>query len=139
MAFPGDERAAFERDVLFPLAGLDPARAPTYYQLADLLERLSYAGNEAARDYLDGDIGRDEAEEWLVRYALSSPDRAAQRVRFFDTYRSYVINYNLGRDLVRDSVESRGGDDRTARWREFERLLSLPLTPGDLRRSLEPG
>lgn len=139
MAFPGDERAAFERDVLFPLAGLDPARAPTYYQLADLLERLSYAGNEAARDYLDGAIGRDEAEEWLVRYALSSPERAAQRVRFFDTYRSYVINYNLGRDLVRDSVESRGGDDRAARWREFERLLSLPLTPGDLRRSLEPG
>jgi hypothetical protein len=25
--------------------------------------------------------------------------RAEQRVRFFDQYRSYVINYNLGKDL----------------------------------------
>ena len=29
-------------------------------------------------------------------------ERAAQRVRFFDQYRSYVINYNYGKDLVRD-------------------------------------
>jgi hypothetical protein len=132
MAFPGAERAAFEREVLFPLAGLDASRAELYYQLADLLERLDYAGNEAARDYLDGQIDRQEAEAWLVRYALSSPERAAQRVRFFDTYRSYVINYNLGRDLVRRYVERRAGDDPEARWREFERVLSLPLTPGDL-------
>ena len=32
-------------------------------------------------------------------------DRAAQRVRFFDQYRSYVINYNLGKDLVRRFIE----------------------------------
>jgi hypothetical protein len=132
VAFPDDERAVFERDVLFPLAGLDPARAERYYHLLDLLERLSYAGNEAARDYLNGGITREETIDWLVQYSLSSPERAAQRTRFFDTYRSYVINYNLGRDLVRAYVERRAGDDRDARWREFQRLLSLPLTPSDL-------
>ena len=31
VAFPGDERLAFERDVLFPLAGLDPSRRDEYY------------------------------------------------------------------------------------------------------------
>ena len=35
-----------------------------------------------------------------------STERAAQRVRFFDQYRSYVINYNLGKDLVRTFIES---------------------------------
>src|SRR4029079_3498569 len=30
VAFPGDERMHFERDVLYPLAGLDPARAEEY-------------------------------------------------------------------------------------------------------------
>ena len=35
------------------------------------------------------------------------PDRAAQRVRFFDQYRSYVINYNLGKDLVRRYIGAR--------------------------------
>ena len=46
---------------------------------------------------------------WLERYALMPHDRAAQRVRFFDQYRSYVINYNYGKDLVRRFIESRGG------------------------------
>ena len=30
-------------------------------------------------------------------------------MRFFDQYRSYVINYNLGKDLVRRYIESQGG------------------------------
>ena len=29
-----------------------------------------------------------------------SPRAREQRVKFFDQYRSYVINYNLGKDLV---------------------------------------
>jgi hypothetical protein len=132
LAFPGDERIAFERDVLFPLAGLDAALAERYYALGELLEQLSFAGNEAARDYLNGAITAEQAVDWLVRYTLTSPERAAQRVRFFDTYRSYVINYNLGQDLVRDYVEARAGGDPQRRWMEFERLLATPITPSDL-------
>lgn len=133
LTFPGDERARFEREVLFPLAGHDPSEADRYYGLLELLERLSYAGNEAARDYLSGDMTEDEAIDWLVGYTLTSRERARQRVRFFETYRSYVINYNLGQDLVRDYVEREAGDDRAARWDAFVRLLSLPMTPADLR------
>ena len=33
LAFPGDERVDFERNVLFPLAGLDDSQAEMYYQL----------------------------------------------------------------------------------------------------------
>lgn len=131
LAFPGPERVAFEREVLFPLAGLDAADADQYYRLLALLERLNYAGNEAARDYLNGDIDRDEAAAWLVEYGLSGPKRAAQRVDFFDTYRSYVINYNLGKDLVRDYVE-RESVSQDDRWAKFEYLLSNPLLPKDL-------
>ena len=68
LAFPGDERIAFERDVLFPLAGLDEAQADRYYQLQTLLAKLNYAGNEAARDYLNGDIDRDAAVQWLCLF-----------------------------------------------------------------------
>ena len=59
------------------------------------------------------------------------PDRAEQRVRFFDQYRSYVINYNLGKDMVRRYIESRGGtaDTPGKRWAEFEKLLSSPRLP----------
>lgn len=134
VAFPRDERLAFERETVFPLAGLDPARVGEYYDILAMVERLSYAGNEAARRYLDGDLDRAGAERWLVELALSSPAQAEQRVRFFDRYRSYVINYNHGRDLVRAHVERRGGTaarpDR--RWREFGALLSSPRLPSGL-------
>ena len=134
MAFPGHQRADFEREVLFPLAGIDPARADEYYRVQELVGRLSYAGNEAARRYLDGQIDSTQAAEWLSRYALMDPARAAQRVRFIDTYRSYVINYNLGRDLVRAWVEREAGPDATAdeRWAVFGELLSSPRLPANL-------
>ncbi len=128
VAFPGRERIDFERTALFPIAGLDPSTAAAYYETQELIDRLSYAGNEAARRYLNGAIDRDAAATWLEKYALMAPARAAQRVRFFDQYRSYVINYNLGKDMVRRYIESRGGtpDRPERRWQEFERLLEAP-------------
>ncbi len=135
VAFPGHERTAFERAKLYPLAGLDPSKAERYAEVQGLLQGLSYAGNEAARRYLNGEIPRQDAEAWLVRYALMSPERAAQRVRFIDQYRSYVINYNLGQDLVRQYIEKRGGtaDRPEERWKEFAKLISSPRLPSGLR------
>lgn len=131
VAFPGEERVAFERDTLFPLAGLDPGRAAEYYEIQAARARLDYAGNEAARRYLDGEIDREAAVDWLVRFALMPRGRAEQRTRFFDQYRTYVINYNLGQDLVRSWVEARAEDSET-RWSVFESLLQEPLLPSDL-------
>ena len=131
LAFPASERVEFEKRVLFPLAGLDAGAADRYYQLQTLLSKLSYAGNKAARDYLNGTMTRAEAADWLVTYGLSAPDRARQRIDFFDTYRSYVINYNLGQDLVRDYIE-RDTDDHAGRWQKFAHLLSNPLLPEEL-------
>lgn len=54
MAFPGDDRIKFEKEVLFPLAGLNPNEADTYYKVIELQKNFSYSGNEAARNYLDG-------------------------------------------------------------------------------------
>jgi hypothetical protein len=135
VAFPGDERAAFERDVLYPEAGLDPSQASAYARVQTLVDRLAYAGNEAARIYLNGSTDRKQATAWLSQYAMMSPVRAEQRTRFFDTYRSYVINYNLGKDLVKQYVESRGGvaAQPAKRWEEFVRLLASPRLPSGLR------
>lgn len=133
VAFPDEERIAFEEKVLFPAAGLDPATARDYYAVHSLVEKLSYAGNEAARRYLNGEIDAKQAAAWLERYALMPADRAAQRVRFFDQYRSYVINYNLGKDMVRDFIESRAQGDANRRWEEFGKLLSSPRLPSGLR------
>jgi hypothetical protein len=134
LALPDDERAAFERDVLYPLAGLDPATAAAYEDLNERLRELRFATNEAARDYLDGAITREQAVAWLVDYGLSSPERAEQGVRFIEHYRSYVINYNVGRELVKSYVEGLAGDDVDRRWSEFVQLYTEPFTPAELAR-----
>jgi hypothetical protein len=98
------------------------------------LARRFSSASERVRGYLDGRMSRDAAQQWLERYGLMSPERAAQQVRFIETYRSYVINYNYGQDLVRHCIAARGGtaDRPAARWREFVRLLSSPRLPSDL-------
>ena len=135
VAFPGESRTTFERDTLYPIAGLDPKTAATYSAVQTLIGKLSYAGNEAARRYLNGEIDRAAAAKWLESWAMMPKDRAEQRTKFFDTYRSYVINYNLGRDLARTYIERRGGtiEHADTRWAEFGKLLSSPRLPSGLR------
>jgi hypothetical protein len=132
VAFPRPERMKFEREVIFPAAGLDPAGADAYYEVIDLVNQLSYAGNEAARQYLDGKIDAKGAADLLVSWGLYSRPRAEQRVRFMDQYRSYVINYNLGQDLVKAYVERLAGADESRRWQVFSGLLSSPRLPSGL-------
>jgi hypothetical protein len=146
VAFPRAERIDFERRVLFPAAQLEPDTAARYYEVLDLADRLSYAGNEAARRYLDGEIDRNAAIDWLEKYGLYSRPRAEQRVRFVEQYRSYVINYNLGKDMIGEHVEVRLKADPTyveagfgrpaedRRWSEFARLISSPRLPSGLDR-----
>jgi hypothetical protein len=136
MVFPKAERLHFERTVIFPTAGLDPAGVEDYYEVLSLVDRLSYAGNEAARRYLNGRVDSAGAARWLEQYGLYSPGRAQQRVRFIDQYGSYVINYNLGKDMVARYVESEtgGGADASRRWDVFSRLLSSPRLPSGLAR-----
>jgi hypothetical protein len=132
MAFPPAARVAFERDSLFPLAGLDPSLAAPNAEVLQIMERLNYARNEAARGYLDGKLDAAAAQRMIQRTWLIAPDAAAKTLRFIDAYRSYVINYNLGRDLVADWVRRTGGDSEEARWRVFGALLSGPHLPRDL-------
>ena len=135
MVFSPADRMTFEREVLFPLAGLDVKRVQEYYDVLALVDRLSYAGNEAARRYLDGSLDRAGAVAWLEKYAIYTKPRAEQRVKFIDQYRSYVINYNLGKDLIRAYIARKSGREATAsrRWAEFVALLSSPRLPSGLK------
>jgi len=126
------ERMKFEKEVLFPAAGIDSTRTDEYYAVQDLLKQLDYAANEAARRLINGEIGESAAAQWLQKYAVMDPARAQQRVKFIKRYRSYVINYNLGEDMVRRYIEKRSGTDPDKRWSEFGKLLSSPRLPSGL-------
>ncbi len=128
LAFPGDEAEVFEREVLLPLAGLTGAPVHEKDELNALVRQLARAEYTIADDFLAGRIGREETIARLVKYQLTTPERAAQRLRFIETYRSYIINYGLGRDTVQAWVEGLGPDH----WRGMETLLASQILPADL-------
>ncbi len=133
VAFPTrTERMKFEKEALFPAAGIDASRADEYYAVQDLMKQLDYAANEAARRLINGEIDEKTAVEWLQKYAVMDRARAQQRVKFIQRYRSYVINYNLGEDMVRRYIKKRSGTDPEKRWNEFGKLLSSPRLPSGL-------
>jgi hypothetical protein len=135
VVFTKPERLEFEKKVLWPAAGIEPSRVEEFYAVQDLVKQLNYATNEAARRYLNGEIDANATASWLEKYALMDEKRAKQGTRFIEKYRSYVINYNLGEDMVRTYIEKRGGtaEQPEKRWREFEQLLASPRLPGNIR------
>jgi hypothetical protein len=131
LAFPGDEKLAFETRELYPLAGLAATDAGRLAALQDALSGLRGARFTVAQMYLDGQIDRAQAIALTQKYQLMSEARAKQSIGFTDTYRSYVINYGLGQDMVREFVEAAGSDAK-ARWAAMERVISEPTLPADL-------
>ena len=133
LAFPGPERLAYETRVLYPLAGIPTADASRYAGLQDAMKALAGARFTIARDYLEGRIDEAAAVRLTQRYQLVSEARAKQSIAFTKQYRSYVINYGLGQEMVRADVE-RAGPSQEARWKRMEQLLSEPTLPSDLQK-----
>lgn len=133
MAFPFEEKIKFEKEVLFPLAGLDSSKAEKYYQVLELVAKVSYVRNAAAEAYLNGEKTKEETIDWLVNYALRDSASAEKSLGFFEAYRSYIINYNVGLDIVRKYMENNAGGSVDEKWALFEYLISTPQVPSNLK------
>jgi len=131
LAFPGTSQLEYERDVLAPLAGIDASDLEAYYELREATGDLSGAYYTLAAAYLDETMTREEVIEASMRYRLQSRERAEQSLRFMDTYRSYVINYGLGEEIIGNAVEA-AGESSEARWERFIGILNTPTLPEDL-------
>jgi hypothetical protein len=135
MVLPGDSRIKFEKEVLFPIAGIDTSGAAKYYEVDRLVDELGYAGIEAARSYLNGDWDKETTIEWLQQYLLMTRERAMLRLDFIEKYRSYTVNYEVGTKIIKNYIERNGGtaDNPTKRWELFEKIISTPQTPSGLQ------
>jgi hypothetical protein len=136
LAFPDSERLAFERDVLFPLAGLDPSKAEQYRRVSTEVRWLpDRASAEAARRYLDGQMSREDTIAWLRKYALKTDQEAELSMQFIEKYRSYTITYTQGEDMLRTFIEEGdvGQTNAGQRWERLYGLMAEPATPASLR------
>ena len=136
VVFPGDKRVEFEKEHLFPIAGISVNKANMFYKVQDLMSKLNYARNETARAYLNGGLSRENAIKQIEKYSLFTPQKAEQSMRFIEANRSYLINYNLGKDLVAKHVELLGGSysNPEKRWEIFKELLSNPYSASTLKK-----
>lgn len=132
LAFPGNERPDFLKEVLLPAAGLDTADIAIYLRVLDLKLGLNYARNEVARGLINNKFTESQAVDYLMNYSLSGKASADKSISFIKKYGSYVICYNYGLDLIRKYIE-KGNATAAQRWERFGYLLSNPVTTGQLQ------
>ncbi|MBI3403283.1 MAG: hypothetical protein HY048_17870 [Acidobacteria bacterium] len=116
-AFPGDDRAAFERDVLYPAAGIDARDAARAVEIARLIDQLRLATADVARRYLDGNLEFVRAGTALrERSLIPQPDGL---LKFLNEFRSYTVTYTYAPDWpgFRRAASAR---EPAFGWRDFE-------------------
>ena len=74
-----------------------------------------------------------EAMKNLNKYLQYEESRARQRIHFFDRYRSYVINYSLGSEMVEEHIEAGIKNSDRTKWELYNELLSTPQTASILQ------
>ena len=131
LVFPGDKKIRFAKEKLLPLAGLDTTFIGIYFKSLAIRGKLNYARNEAARGIVNQTMNDQQALDWLMNYCLYNKETALKSISFIKKYRSYVINYNYGQDLVRNYIELNEKDPKK-RWEVFGKLLSNPVLPEKL-------
>lgn len=129
LAFPDNDKIRFAKNIILPLAGLPASDVELYFTALAIRGQLNYARNEAARGLVNGSMTEEQALDWLQKYCLYNRETAQKSIAFIKKYRSYVINYNYGQDVVRKYIEK---SDAGKRWDKFAYLLSNPVLPNDL-------
>jgi len=138
LVFPPAERLAFERDVLFPLAGLDAAEAAKYAMVHRLVRQLGSRAVPILRAYRDHHLAAQPAGKALQQAALvSSP---GPLLVFEDQMGPFVLGYTVVHEQVERYIETRSKLSGEDTWSILRRILAReelgPLGPdGHWRRT----
>jgi hypothetical protein len=124
LAFPLTERVAFDRNVLFPLAGLDPSQAERYEHVNALVADLAAAAVPILASYRDGARSFARAAAELRADALVSSPEAL--LRFADEEGAYTLGYTAARDSIRTFVTARSACTKEDPWRVLAEVVSEP-------------
>ena len=107
--------------LLYPLAGLSTADAAKLAELEAAKSDLALSKITIAREFLDGRIDEAEAVRLSEKYGLVSPESAKKSIDFAKQYRSYVLNYGYGEQLVRADIEAAGATP-ASRWARMQAI-----------------
>lgn len=124
LVFPEPERTRFERDELFPIAGIDKRQAETYGRVERLVDALHVAEPYIARDYLDGKLEFVRAGSAFETQVLMAQSDAT--LKYINEYRTYMTTYTYGLDLVARVVDqgTPRREPEDVRWRRFVGIIT---------------
>lgn len=137
VAYPMAEKIAFERDVLLPMAGLSTENYDTYVEYLNLQRDLNYARNEAARKFLYEGVSKDDAIAWLMKFGMETRGTATQRLNFIEAYRTYVICYNYGLDVVETFVKQKSQVAQVDQWQILNQILRADITGEEVLKEIQ--
>jgi hypothetical protein len=131
LAFPIEDRIKFERDVLYPLAGLKMSNPDDWRAFWTAKWDMLGASATVAQLYLDGKLDKDQAKQAFIKYRMMTPDGAAKLLPLVDADGSYIIASDVGWTTIDRRLRNR---PRAQQWQAFQRVLEEPMTVADLQR-----
>ncbi|MEM6605898.1 MAG: hypothetical protein AAF671_09065 [Pseudomonadota bacterium] len=121
MVFTAEERTQFEREVLFPLAGLKPEDADLLYRIRPHLEQVALAIPLIIRDHEDRELSDAEALNRLQSEALVASPRAL--FAFAHEVGALLAGYTI---LNAELASHLQGRTKSEAWASLRRALENP-------------
>lgn len=130
MVFPLEDRLKFEREVLYPLAGLKMQDEASWRAYIAARSSILGATSTVIRDYLDHKIDTETAKRLSMRYRLMNPRSAEQLLKMVDAFGVDVIASDQGWQAIDNAFHSKPPDEQ---WRLLQRMEAEPMLLNDVR------
>ena len=125
LAFPQDKRLEFERDVLFPLAGLDTSEIELYLRVHHLVKIANAGVTKTIQAYADEKLPSVAAAVRLENDFLVASPRAV--LEFVDRLGAYAAIYPLSKLTITGFLDGQA-KSKIAYWKELEAVSYTHLT-----------
>lgn len=123
LIYPREERLRQLKEQMLPMinkANLAD-QAELLLKIDDITTKLWRGSTLVAKQYLNGEISMKEGNRRMMLWALK-PRTSWPNIDFIHQYRSYVISYGWGKELLYNYLKAQPGDI----WTNFIKFLEKP-------------
>lgn len=127
LCLPGEKIVDFERELLFPLAGIDHDLIGCMPAWHNYRRISNYAKLELDRNIWDGVWTRNEGMEFMDKYLLAPPGTADYAIDHLAKDAGHFVAHDYSRDIVTDYVYSKAST-MAERWKLYKDLSTAHIS-----------
>ena len=121
LAFPPNKRLEVEKEILFPMAGLDPASAEKYLRIHRLVRELAPATIPTLQAFADEELPKIAASVRLENeFLVSSPMALLDHV---ETFSAYSVGYTLAYQQIKKYISANSSSEADE-WALLKSVIS---------------